>query len=84
MRVMGSPLQKAVDSFDSTRMKDPAYVCEFIDNIVAPAVCVETGLPVNSADIVMPKVTWEGEYFHVEKPFNMRLYPEAQTATAIV
>jgi hypothetical protein len=84
MRVMGGPLQKAVDSFDSTRKEERAYVCKFIDDIVAPAVCVETGLPVDSSDIVMPKPTWEGEYFHVEKPFDMRLYPEAQTATAIV
>jgi hypothetical protein len=84
MRVMGSPLQKAVDSFDSTQMKDRAYVCKFIDDVVAPALCVETGLAVNSADIVMPKVTWEGECFHVEKPFNMKLYPEAQTATAFI
>jgi hypothetical protein len=59
-------------------------VDKFIDTVVAPAVCTLTGLPVNSADIVMPPVTWEGEYFHVEKPINMKLYPEAQTATALI
>jgi hypothetical protein len=84
VRVMGGPLQKTVDSFDSTQMKNYAYVSKFIDKVVAPAVCVETGLPVNSANIVMPAVTWEGEYFHVKEPFDMKLYPEAQTATAIV
>jgi hypothetical protein len=79
MRVIGGRLQEAVDSFDSTKINDRAYVSKFIDIIVAPAVATLGSYPVNPADI-----TWEGEYFHVVTPFNMKLYPEAQTATAVV
>jgi hypothetical protein len=80
MKILGGPLQQAVDSFEKEKQHDKKYVDDFIMNRVAPSLCTFMHIQVDPSHIKWDPIC--GHFNYEPHPIaRLRFYPDDTSLT---